>query len=74
MDQLGFEIEEIDVVGGAGHEELHDALRLRGMVQSPADGEFATERAVVAEHRRERGGRREPRAIQPPQAPSGPCA
>ena len=37
MDQLGFEIEEIDVAGGAGHEQLDHAFRL-GSVMKTAVG------------------------------------
>ena len=50
FDQFGFEIKEVKVACRPGHEELHDAFRLRRMMQLAAEhaGQFAGEAAVHA--------------------------
>jgi hypothetical protein len=54
LDQCGFKIEEVEMAGGSGHEELDDAFGawrvMQGLgVRSRADGEGV----VVAEERGE---------------------
>ena len=55
FDQLGFVVEEIEVAGGAGHEELHDAFCFGRMVERAGSRgrRIRGERTVVAEHRGE---------------------
>jgi hypothetical protein len=48
LDEFGLEVEEINVRRSAGHEELHDALGLRLVMQSAVG-----EQSIVAKHGRQ---------------------
>ena len=55
LDELGLEVEEIEVAGRARHEELHDALRLRRELQRRGSGSRVEEAEGIArKHRGER--------------------
>jgi len=43
LDQLGLVVEQVDVTGPAGHEQLHDALRLRRVVRPGGERPVAAE-------------------------------